>query len=82
MLQPGVIRKRLMLMSALNGYKTHSLRKDIRRVSVGDIQGLSRKYRARNPNVYSKLLAVVLGLWSEVNNLADDNLNGLRQSVS
>ena len=36
----------------------------------------------RNPDVYWKLLAVVLGLWSEVNNLADDNLNGLRQSVS
>ena len=28
------------------------------------------------------LVVVVFGLWSEVNNLADDNLNGLRQSVS
>ena len=79
MLQPGVIRKKLMLMSALNGCKTLSR------------EGESEEFRdfrslVRNQNVYSNSqswsLVVGLGLWSEVNNLADDNLNGLRQSVS
>ena len=68
-----------MLMSALNGCKTLSR------------EGESEEFRdfrslVRNQNVYSNSqswsLVVGLGLWSEVNNLADDNLNGLRQSVS
>ena len=84
MLQPGVIRKQLMLMSALNGCKTHSLRAEMRRVlGFKRILSLEKSKCVFQQSEQKELLVVVVfGLWSEVNNLADDNFNGLRQSVS